>query len=94
MLQPFVMNRFDICRQHTTSLLAITLETDTHAQNRERIPLIMELTVVNAQTMTLCRHAGVSTRRTLPPLCVEGDKYTTATAFSPRLSVLRDGRLL
>ena len=33
LLQPFVMNRFDICRQH-----AVTLEKDTHAQNRERVP--------------------------------------------------------
>ena len=40
LLQPFVMNRLDICRQHTTSLLAITLEKDKHAQNRERVPLI------------------------------------------------------
>ena len=39
-LQPFVMNRLDICRQRTTSLLAIAPEKDTHAQNRERVPLI------------------------------------------------------
>ena len=39
-LQPFVMNRLDICRQRTTSLLAITPEKDTHAQNRERVPLM------------------------------------------------------
>ena len=39
-LQPFVMSRLDICRQRTTSLLAITPEKDTHAQNRERVPLI------------------------------------------------------
>ena len=38
-LQPFVMNRLDICRQRTTSLLAIAPEKDTHAQNRERVPL-------------------------------------------------------
>ena len=38
-LQPFVMSRLDICRQRTTSLLAITQEKDTHAQNRERVPL-------------------------------------------------------
>ena len=31
----FVMNRLDICRQRTTSLLVITPEKDTHAQNRE-----------------------------------------------------------
>ena len=33
---------YDICRQRTTSfmtLLAITPEKDTHAQNRERVPL-------------------------------------------------------
>ena len=38
-LQPFVMNRLDICRQRTTSLLAITPEKDMHAQNREHVPL-------------------------------------------------------
>ena len=38
-LQPFVMNRLDICRQRTTSLLASAPEKDTHAQNRERVPL-------------------------------------------------------
>ena len=38
-LQPFARNRLDICRQRTTSLLAITPEKDTHAQNRERVPL-------------------------------------------------------
>ena len=37
-LQPFVMNRLNICRQRTTSLLAITPEKDTHAQNREHVP--------------------------------------------------------
>ena len=37
-LQPFVMNRLDIFRQCTSSLLAITPEKDTHAQNRERVP--------------------------------------------------------
>ena len=40
-LQPFVRNRLDICRQRTTSLLAIAPEKDTHAQNHERVPLTL-----------------------------------------------------
>ena len=33
------MNRLEIFRQRTTSLLAITPEKDTHVQNREHDPL-------------------------------------------------------
>ena len=37
-LQSFVMNRFDICRQSTT-LLAIIAEKDMHVHNHEHVPL-------------------------------------------------------
>ena len=44
---------YDICRQRTTSfmtLLAITPEKDTHAQNRERVPLTAWLAVALSTT--------------------------------------------
>ena len=53
-LQPFVMNRLDICRQRTTSLLAIAPEKDTHAQNRERVPLTISISLLH-----ICRWRSI-----------------------------------
>ena len=57
-LQPFVMNSFNICRQRTTSLLAITPEKDMHVQNCVHVPLINALlsafTSADRTLRTLC----------------------------------------
>ena len=70
-LQPFVMNRLDICRQRTTSLLAITPEKDTHAQNRERVPLKIDVTKIN-DFCTVCirYHFGLTQLLAFDHICL------------------------